>query len=125
MERLELLESLRDADLETLDAYRMLNQPEETSKLPIRGTLKRAHFIKLSMDLPKESKKVNLFFRTLFALPLPISIVNLFLRIAGKRSRHLTEENIDMKLICRLIRYAKGLRVDIESDDATICIRIF
>ncbi|GEM_PF-578111 len=126
----EMLTTLHNGEITAMEAYESLYR----SKPPVpfeKKHLKRAHFIKMRIHLPKESRRLNLFLKTLFAFPLPISIANLFLRLSmrnDKRRRkfqkHFEDTAIDTEHLPKMLRYARHTRIDIESDDARIRISI-
>ena len=83
---------------------------------------KRAFFIKLKIHVPDEGKKVNTFLRVLFAIPIPMIFARLGLRLASRFAD--VGEEVDFKEISRLLKYSKHTRVNIDSNDAKIDIKI-
>jgi len=82
---------------------------------------KRAHFVKVSVQIPEESNKLNTFLRILFAIPFPLIFARIGLRIGG---RFIKADEFDPKMISHLIKYSKGTTIQVESKDAKIDIRI-
>ena len=142
----QVLNALYEGHANPEDALKTLENPAA-----FKG-FKKARFIRIRMKLPNESKKLNLFLRSLFALPIPISMARFFLNIAGKHApgavqktaKHLDAideakreevkqkihassaeiEAIDFQEIGRYLRYARGTRIDIITSDAIINITI-
>jgi len=101
-----------------------LTAAEGLSKLyPIKSKKmgKRAFFVKVSVQLPEEGKKLNTFLKILFAIPFPLILARIGVRIAG---RFVKVDEFDPKMISKLIKYSKGTSVQVESKDAKIDIRI-
>lgn len=75
--------------------------------------LKKARFVKLSIKT-NESRGVDTLLKTLFIVPVPISLLKLFL----KNKKELINENIPFTIyeIITLFAY-KGFSVDIVSSD--------
>ena len=82
---------------------------------------KRAHFIKLRIHVPEEGKGINTFLKILFALPIPIIFARIGLRFANK---YANLEEIDLNEVSRLLKYSRNTRVEVDSNDAKIDIRI-
>ncbi len=142
----EVLNALYRGDTVPEDALETIENPAA-----FKG-FKKARFIRIRMKLPNESKRVNLLMRTIFAMPIPIGMVRFFLNIAGKHAPHAVQkttkhldhideakrdevkekiasssqqlDTIDFQEIGRYLRFARGTRIDIESEDAIIAIRI-
>lgn len=120
MNTLEVCEELYNGKINALDAYDTL-----TPMVNKKG-LKRAFFIKMRITLPNESKKLNAFLRLLFALPLPIGLLRFALRFAPV-DKHLENNQIEgftKEDISALLKYSRGTKIKIESDDAIIRIII-
>lgn len=87
---------------------------------------KRASFIKLKIHVPEEGKGVNTFLRILFALPIPMIFARMGLRL-GKKFAPKDVENldqVDFNQISKMLKYSKGTRVNVESSDANVDIKI-
>lgn len=79
--------------------------------------IRRARFVKLRIDV-LESPGVTNFLNALFLLPIPLIFGGIFIRRMNKYDNNL---NISMRDIRK---YAKGLRVIVESDEANVNIRV-
>lgn len=82
---------------------------------------KRAHFIKLKIHVADEGKGVNTFLRILFALPIPLVFARFGLRFA---ERFTKDEDVDFNEIRKMLKYSKNTRIDVDTDDAKVNIRI-
>lgn len=80
-----------------------------------RGSLKKARFIKLRMDIA-ESKGASRVINTLFFAPVPLALIKPFLRFI---------KDDDARMLVQLISYAKGVRIDVKSKDAHIHIQLY
>jgi hypothetical protein len=112
---LKVLEQIQKGELTSQEAFDLLYPTRKTKP----G--KRAHFIKMSIHVPEEGKGVNTFLKILFALPIPIIFARIGLRL-GKR--FVDEPNVDFSEISQLLKYSRNTRVDIDTDDAQVNIRI-
>ncbi len=127
MDTVKILEDLHAGRIDLESANSMIaGEDESPAQMKIeKKNLKRAHFIKISVRLPNESRRINWFMRCLFVFPVPVSLVNLFVRIAGKKMQHKLEDTgLDVKDLRTIIRYARGTRVRIEAEDARITVKI-
>ena len=115
MNQLSVLEKIEKNELTAFEALDQL--------YPVKKTRpgKRAYFIKMSVRIPEEGKKINTFLRILFAIPIPIMFARMGLRFA---KRYVDEEEINWKEISKLIKYSKNTTVSVESEDAIIDIKI-
>lgn len=108
MTKYEVLTQLNQNQLQPSHAYQMLfAQPKERKP-------HRAHFIKLKIRVP-ESKAATVFLAVLFALPIHIGLVKLFLsrkmeQIVSDQLALTYREVIDLVAI-------KGVVVDIKTSD--------
>lgn len=112
-----VLEKLKNNEITPELAYRDL-YPEKKSKPG-----KRAFFIKMRINVPSEGKGLNTFLRILFMIPFPMIFARLGLRL-GNRFAKLDTEGIDINEISRLLKYSKHTRIEIESEEAQIDIKI-
>lgn len=83
---------------------------------------KRAFFIKMRVHVPEEGKKVNTFLRILFAIPIPMIFARMGLRIASRFAD--IDEDVDLKEISKLLKYSKHTRINVDTDDAQVDIKI-
>ncbi len=140
----DILNALYQGDVTLDDAYRQLSEPPTPR-------LKRARFVRISIKLPNESRGINTLMQVLFALPIPIGFAKLFLKQAKKKAQTVIEkqakksidledetalEDVNTKIteqteqlkqldeMYQLLRYAKGTRVFIDTNDAKIRIKI-
>lgn len=112
---LKVLEQIEQGELTPEQAFDLLYPTKKTKP----G--KRAHFIKMSIHVPEEGKGVNTFLKILFALPIPLIFARMGLRLGN---RFIDEPDVDLKELTHLLKYSKHTRVDIETEDAQINIRI-
>ncbi|MEC9485689.1 MAG: hypothetical protein UMR38_07420 [Candidatus Izemoplasma sp.] len=84
---------------------------------------KRATFIKIDVRVPDESKGVNTFLKILFAIPIPMIFARMGLRL-GKRFAKLDNDEIDFDQLSHLIKYSKNTKIQVDSNDAQVDIRI-
>jgi hypothetical protein len=119
MNTLELCENIYDGKLSAIEAY------DTMTPMVNKSGLKRAFFVKMRITLPNESKRLNAFLRVLFALPLPIGLLRFALRFAPidktleKEASGFTKADLSA-----MLKYARGTKVKIETDDAIIRIII-
>lgn len=110
-----VLSKLQSNDISIDDAYNELyikkNKPG-----------KRAHFVKIRLHVPEEGKGVNRLFKVIFAIPFPLVIATMGLRI-GKRFIDKNDD-IDFESFLRLVKYSKGTMINVDSEDAKIDIKI-
>ena len=115
MNQLTVLEKIEKNELTALEA---LNQLYPVKRFKPG---KRAFFIKMSVQVPEEGKKLNTFLKLLFAIPIPMMFARMGLRFAG---RFVDVEEIDMKEISKLLKYSRNTKVSVESKDALVDIKI-
>ncbi len=129
-----ILESVYNGTLSPEDALVEM----ETTPVKPKGKLKRAHFIKLDITLPHESKRLNIFLKTLFAMPIPMFLMKLGLKFASKKGASAIQEHVDnedaktkaldgvndLEQYYDIIKYAKHSKIDVITDDAIIHIKI-
>ena len=100
---------------------------EETYDLLFKKSIKRikpgkrANFIKMRLIVPEEGKGINRLFKVLFLIPFPMFLATLGLRIGG---RFIKDDDIDLSMLIRFIKYSRGTSVQIDSKDAQIDIKI-
>ena len=97
-------------------AYREL-YPEPKKKYG-----KRAFFIKLKIRVPEEGKGVNTFLRVLFAIPIPMIFARIGLRIAARYAD--VGDDVNFAEISKLLKYSKHTRINVDSNDAKVDIKI-
>jgi len=114
----KVLSQIESGELTSQEAFNTL-YPVKKEKTSKPG--KRATFIKLKVTVPEEGKGVNTFLRILFALPIPMIFARMGLRIA---TRFVKDEDVDMKEISKMLKYAKNTRIQIDSTDAQVDIRV-
>lgn len=90
-------------------AYEELYKPEKRARLPF---FKRAHFIKLKINVPGE-KGVNTFLKILFLLPIPILLLRIFMGFV-KNDRFDEDIPISKRELIRMISY-KGVKVHVDT----------
>ena len=113
----EVLEKLENNEITPELAYKQLYKEKKIKP----G--KRAFFIKLRVHVPEEGKGVNRFLKILFLIPLPMVFARMGLRIANRFAK-LDEDGIDLKEISRLMKYSRNTRINIDTDDAKVDIKI-
>ena len=111
----EVLAKIEKGELTSQEGLKEL-YPEPKVKLG-----KRAHFIKLKIHVPDEGKGVNTFLRILFALPIPLVFARFGLRFA---ERFAKQDEVDFNEIRKMLKYSKNTRIDVDSQDAKVNIRI-
>lgn len=104
MHELKTLEKLHKQEISLPKAYALMNH----SKRPAR-------FVKLKIH--QDDKTAQRLLNLLFFLPLPVRPVFFFAK------RALSKE--DQIFFKEMLIYAKGIKVDIESKDARISLRIY
>ncbi len=140
-----ILEKLYSGEITSEDALtRLTPEPE------FKG-LKKARFVKIKIDLPNESRKLNFFLKALLSIPLPIGLAKLGVRLMNKsvkkgalsqkalanapedKKAEITEKmksaetslnDFDFNELYNYLRYAKNTTIDIDSNDAKIKIKI-
>ena len=114
----KVLQKIKDGEMTSKEALNILYQ-EKKSKTTKMG--KRATFIKMNINVPDEGKGVNTFLKILFALPIPMIFARMGIRFAG---RFVDDKDIDLNDIGKMLKYSKNTKVQVESKDAQINIRI-
>jgi hypothetical protein len=112
----KVLKQIEDGELTSQEALNIL-YPEP--KTPKPG--KRAHFIKMSVHIPEEGKGLNTFLKILFAIPIPMIFARIGLRFG---QRFVKDEDIDFEAIREMLKYSRNTKVQVDTDDAQVNIRI-
>jgi hypothetical protein len=112
-----VLDKVENNELTPELAYKELYPEPKNKKIG-----KRAFFIKLKIRVPEEGRGVNTFLRILFALPIPMIFARMGLRIAERYTD--LDGDIDLKEISRLMKYSKHTRINVDTDDAKVDIKI-
>ncbi len=125
MEKEQLLQSLYDGEVDAQSVYKTM-YPQTFNQ---RG-LKRAHFAKLRINAKDEGFWPNLLLRLLFILPFPVVFGRLILRVLKKKidqtlDQHSNGSDLNYEMIYGLLKYSKGVRIDIQTDDADINIKVY
>ena len=112
---------LKKIENNELTAQEALNQfyPEKTHKPG-----KRASFIKMDIKIPDEGKGLNTFLRILFAIPIPMIFARLGLRLGSRFIPDKGDVDLDFAEIGKLLKYSKNTKIEVDSHDAQINIRI-
>jgi len=110
-----VLNKLSNNEISLEDAYK------DIYKAPKIKPGKKAFFVKMSIKVPEEGKGVNRLLKVLFAIPIPIMFARIGLRFAG---RFIKDDDFDVKEISQMLKYSRNTRVQVESKDAEINIRI-
>ncbi len=118
MDYLKVLERIEKEELTPELAYKELYKEE---KPPKPG--KRATFIKINIHVPEEDWKVNTFLRILFAIPIPMMFARMGLRFASRFAK-LDSEDVNIDEVLKLLKYSKNTRIDIDTDEAKVDIKI-
>lgn len=114
----KVLQQIENGELTSQEALDIL-YPEKTKK-PVKIG-KRAHFVKMRIHVPEEGKGINTFLKILFAIPFPLIFARIGLRFA---ERFVKEEDVDFGEIRKMLAYSKNTRINIDSNDAKIDIKI-
>ena len=117
----KVLKQIENGELTSQEALNQL-YPEKKQKKVKPG--KRATFIKLKIHVPEEGKGINTFLKLLFALPIPMIFARMGLRI-GKRFAKDAAGDVDFDEISKLLKYSKNTRVQVDSKDAQVDIRVY
>lgn len=115
MDYYSVLKKLEDNEISAADALKEL-YPIKKARMG-----KKAYFIKMRINIPEEGKGVNRLLKFLFFIPFPIVFANMALRFAN---RFIKEDNIDLKEIAKILKYSKKSRINIDSTDAHVDIKI-
>lgn len=118
MNYVEVLEKLQNNEV-TVDEAMKEMYPVNDKKEPKPG--KRAHFIKFKIHVPDEGKGINTFLKILFAIPIPMIFARMGLRFAN---RFVDDNDVNLKEISKLLKYSRNTKVQVDTNDAKIDIRI-
>lgn len=114
-----ILKQLESGSIDAEKAYEKLFVPT------IKQGGKRAFFVKMRIQVPEEGKGVNTFLKILFMIPIPLIFARFALRIFGNKiNEGLSDVDFDVKDILELIKYSRHTKIQVESDDARIDIKI-
>lgn len=114
-----ILKQLESGSIDAEKAYEKLFVPT------IKQGGKRAFFVKMRIQVPEEGKGVNTFLKILFMIPIPLIFAQFALRIFGNKiNEGLSDVDFDVKDILELIKYSRHTKIQVESDDARIDIKI-
>ena len=115
MNQKNILKKIENNELTAYDAFKEL-YPEKKEKIG-----KRAIFMKISIQVPEEGKRVNRLLKVLFAIPIPMMFARMGLRLA---QRFIKTDDINLKEISKLLKYSKNSVISVESSDALVDIKI-
>ena len=110
-----VLNKLSNNEISLEDAYK------DIYKAPKIKPGKKAFFVKMSIKVPEEGKGVNTFLKILFMIPLPLIFARIGLRFA---KRFVKDDDIDFQLISKMLKYSKNTRIQVDSPDAQIDIKV-
>ncbi len=114
-----VLRKIESGELDPDKAYDLLYTPS------IKEGGKRAFFIKMSIKVPEEGKGVNTFLKILFMIPIPLIFARIALRfLRSKVEDSMKDVDFGIDDIIELIKYSKHTRVQIDSDEAQIDIKV-
>ncbi len=82
---------------------------------------KRAHFVKLKVYVKDEGRGLNMLLKVIFALPIPIVLVKIILKLVSK---HANTNNVDIDMIGKMLKYAKHSKLELEAEDAIVKVRV-
>lgn len=100
-----ILNQIQNQEISASKGYKLLYPRAKQRKL------RRAHFIKLRIDIPGE-KGVNRFLKVLFFFPMPLFIAKLGLRFV--KNSQLDHSGLSKQDLAKLISY-RGIRVDVTT----------
>lgn len=111
-----VLKKIENGEINANEAYKEL--------YPIKKMKpgKRATFVKMNMTIPEEGKGINTFLKLLFLIPFPLIFARIGLRFAGRFAKF--DDDIDISEISHLLKYSKNTKIDIDTDDAKVQIKI-
>ena len=114
----KVLSQIESGELTSQEALDVL-YPKKQLKTSKPG--KRATFIKMKITIPEEGKGLNTFLKILFAIPIPMIFARMGLRFAN---RFIKDENIDIGEVNKLLKYSKNTKIQVDSSEAQIDIRV-
>ena len=114
----KVLKKVENDELTSQEALNLL-YPEKTTKPG-----KRASFIKMDIKIPDEGKGLNTFLKILFAIPIPMIFARLGLRLGSRFIPDKGDVDLDIGEISKLLKYSKNTKIEVDSHDAKINIRI-
>ena len=110
-----VLKKLENNEITSEEALKQL-YPEKKQR-----TCKKAYFVKLKVVIPEEGKGLNTFLRILFAIPFPMILATMGLRIGG---RFIKDDDIDLSEVIKMLKYSKNSVINVDSKDAQIQIKV-
>ncbi len=143
--QLDVLNALYEGQVSSEKALQRL-----TPKHEFKG-FKRARYIKIKMSIPNGSRKLNMFLKTLFAIPIPIGFGKIVVKLMNskvqkglmntkslekvdpEKRQEVAEKmwraenslnDLDLNELYTYLRYAKNTTIDIDTEDAKIKIKI-
>ncbi|XFA98518.1 hypothetical protein ACAG96_06555 [Candidatus Izemoplasma sp. B36] len=117
---LATLTKLQNNQITPEKAYTKIYQKSRIKRIPF---YKRAHFIKLSINVPDE-KGVNAFLKVLFFLPIPILFLRIILGFV-KMDKFNDDMPLTKREMIRLIAF-KGVKVKVNANKGEkVYIRTF
>ncbi len=85
----------------------------------------RAFFLKMNIEVPDEGKGINTFLKILFMIPIPLIFARIVLRVFRRKIEDgLKDVDFEIDDIIDLIKYSKHTRIQVDSEDAKIDIKI-
>lgn len=113
------LKKLERGELDIEKAYHELFTPS------IKESGKRAFFVKMSIQVPEEGKGVNTFLKILFMIPIPLIFARMAIRIFGRKiNDSMGDVDFTIDDLLEMIKYSRHTKIQVESEDAKIDIKI-
>jgi hypothetical protein len=114
-----VLKKIESGELDPEKAYDLLYTPS------IKESGKRAFFLKMNIEVPDEGKGINTFLKILFMIPIPLIFARIVLRVFRRKIEDgLKDVDFEIDDIIDLIKYSKHTRIQVDSEDAKIDIKI-
>ena len=114
-----VLKKIECGELDADQAYNQLFVPS------IKEGGKRAFFVKMNLEVPEEGKKINTFFKILFMIPIPLLFVRIPLRLFRRKIENsIGDVDFEIDDIIQMIKYSRHTRIQVDSNDAKIDIKI-
>lgn len=114
----QVLEKLENNEISAEMAYKEIYKKEKKIKPG-----KRAFFIKMRVTVPNEGKGLNTFLRILFLIPIPMIFARMGLRFANRFAK-LDKDDIDINEVSRLLKYSRNTKIEVDTEDAKVDIKI-
>lgn len=117
MNKYQVLNELSENKISVTKAYKLIYDDAPQ--------FKKAHFVKIKVRI-NESRGISLLLAILFFIPIPLSIIKMFARIAIKKGyKDLKDIPLSIDDIMQVIS-AKGIKVDVDAhDEAKIYLKTF